>query len=187
MNTCEKHGISETKIVPVYDASELLGLPHVYVRQAVQESRCEKCGEVTSIEIPNLEGLVAAVAVARVLHPLKLLGKDIRYLREALEMTGQELGEKVVKVLPFQISKWENDKEPIGTQSETLLRLYVVDKLARLTAIKVNRNAVHQMRSKAWRPIDKELRMYFSLKGRAKNHEPISQKDLKWKEGKEAA
>jgi hypothetical protein len=43
------------------------------------------------------------------------------------------------------------------------------------------------MRSKAWRPIDKELRMYFSLKGRAKNHEPISQKDLKWKEGKEAA
>jgi DNA-binding transcriptional regulator YiaG len=185
MNTCEKHGISETRIVPVYDASKLLGLPHVYVRQAVQESRCARCGEVTSIEIPNLEGLVAAVAVARVLHPLKLVGNEIRYLREALEMTGQELGQKVVQVLPFQISKWENDRERIGPQSETLLRLYVVDKLARLTAIKVNRSAIHQMRSEAWRPIDKELRMYFSLKKRA--DESIPQKDLKWKEGQEAA
>ncbi len=109
-------------------------MPHVYLEDAVKETRSENCDYVDSVESPNLEGLIAAVAVARVLNPLKLRGTEIRYLREALEMTGQEMGEKVVKVLPFQISKWENNKEPIGAQSETLLLLFVVDELARLTA-----------------------------------------------------
>jgi DNA-binding transcriptional regulator YiaG len=183
MNTCKKHVANEAKLVPFYDASELLGMAGVYLKDAVREARCANCGRVKSIEIPNLEGLIAAVAVSRALHPLKLRGKEIRYLREALEMTAQEMSEKVVKVSPFQISKWENDKEAIGPQSETLLRLYVVDELARLTAIKVNRNAIFRMKSKPWRKIDEALRMHFSLKTRATDRTPVSRKgEPKWKE-----
>ncbi len=100
--------------------------------------------------------MIAAAAVARVLIALKLRGNEIRFLREALEETAQELS-GTVEVLPTQISRWENDQEPISPRSEKLLRMYVVDQLAKLTAIKVDRNVIYAMRIRAWRPLKQNV------------------------------
>src|SRR5271155_4157711 len=140
MKHCENHSFVE-HLVPAY-TSEALGMDGVVLRNAVTEQRCETCGFVKSVIIPNLQGLIAAIAVGRALEPLKLRGNEIRFLREALEETAQKLAQ-TVEVLPTQISRWENDAEVISPRSEKLLRLYVVDKLARLTAIKVNRGVIY--------------------------------------------
>jgi transcriptional regulator with XRE-family HTH domain len=163
MNKCRKHEIGPPTIVPSYDASAMLGIEGVYLSSAVRETRCERCGYIDSVEIPNLEGLIATVAVTRVMLPLKLRGREIRFLRDALEMTAQELCEHALKVTPSQISKWENDKEPIGPHSETILRLYAVDHLAPSTTLHAEREAIYGMKLTPWHKLDEDLRMEFFL------------------------
>lgn len=166
MDRCEQHKFSE-QLVPMYKADQL-GIDGVYLREAVTQEKCEVCGYVKSLAIPNLQGLIAAVAVSRVLIPYKLHGKEIRFLREALEETAKELA-LTVEVLPTQISRWENEAEPIGPRSEKLLRLYVVEKLAKQTIIKASLDAIFRMRIQVWRPVESELRMVFFLdKSRAR-------------------
>lgn len=178
MNHCDKHIIRE-KTIPTY-RPEALGLDGVYLHDAVVEARCEKCGVVKSITIPNLQSLIAAAAVARVLMPLKLRGKEIRYLREALEQTAQELA-GTVEVLPTQISRWENDAEPISPRSEKLLRMYVVDQLAKLTAMKVNRNRIYEMRIRAWRSLKENVRIDLRLADASRKELPRKKREPKWR------
>ncbi len=101
-----------------------LGLPGVVVLDAVEEHRCVKCGTVAGIGFPNLVGLFAAAAVARVLNPTKLSGEELRSLRRALDMTGKQLA-AALGVRLETVSRWENDKEPVGPTSEKLLRILV--------------------------------------------------------------
>ena len=66
-----------------------------------------------------MEGLRAAMAVTRVNDPLKLNGREIRFLRKALGYTGKELAEKM-QVTAESVSRWENDKElmrPMGERA----------------------------------------------------------------------
>jgi len=156
------HEIREHRIEE-FRADDLLGIDGVILHDAISENRCRLCGFADSITIPNVQGLIAAVAISRVMIPFKLCGKDIRFLRAALDVTAQELSSKV-EVRADGISRWEHDKEVISSRSEKLLRLYVGEKLHHQTKVKFDVDAVFSMRFQAWRPLERPLLMRFVLK-----------------------
>jgi DNA-binding transcriptional regulator YiaG len=180
VNQCQNHQINEI-VLERYDVpTELMGIAGVSLHNAVVEERCTRCGHQKSILIPNLQGLIAAVAVERALMPLKMLGREIRFLREALEVTAVDLA-TTVEVLPTQVSRWENDAEPISPRSEKLLRLYVVDELAKYTAIKVNRNAIYRMKIRAWHSIEEKSEMNFWLSKKRAAAPRTQKREPKWR------
>ncbi len=106
-----------------------LGLPGVVLKNAVEEIYCPRCNAVDSVHFPNLAGLSAAIAVARVKQNTKLNGPDIRFLRKALALKQQELA-GLIGVRNETVSRWETDRQPIETPSEKLLRALVAIKLS---------------------------------------------------------
>jgi hypothetical protein len=159
---CQNHELKETLLECYQVPEELIGIEGVSLHTAVVEVKCVRCGYLHSILIPNLQGLIAAVAVARSLMPLKMRGHEVRFMREALDLTAMELATPIA-IGATQISRIENDAEPIGPRSEKLLRLFVLDNLARQTAIKVNRNAIFQMKIRESRQTRESLKMDFWL------------------------
>ena len=78
MTNCEQCGVgplTQTQ-VPEYPCDRI-GIDGVVAVAAVWEARCAACGHVGDIEIPNLPGLIAAVAVARIKLPDKLQGEEL--------------------------------------------------------------------------------------------------------------
>ena len=92
--------------------------------QSVEVLRCKECGE-REIVIPHLDALVRALATFVVEKKAKLTGAEIRFLRKSLGWSGADFAEHV-GVGRDTVSKWENDKEAIGPQSDRLLRMMVV-------------------------------------------------------------
>jgi len=68
-----------------------------------------------------MQGLIYAAAVSRVMNEQKLKGRDIRFLRKALDLPSKELADRL-EVAQETMSRWENDKAPIGPENEKLLR-----------------------------------------------------------------
>jgi transcriptional regulator with XRE-family HTH domain len=102
-----------------------VGLPNVVILNAAQQFVCDECGEENGIEIPDERGLEAAVAVNRVMMPLKLIGREIRFLRKAIGLTGKQLCEVLGIQAEETISRWENDKNVIPASNEKMLRIVV--------------------------------------------------------------
>jgi DNA-binding transcriptional regulator YiaG len=136
-----------------------LGIQGVYILDTISREFCPKCPDEQSIVIPNLGGLIAAVAVHRVKQPLKLSNQEIRFLRKACDLTARELAEKV-QVRHETVSRWENGEETMSPQSEKVLRMIVGDLLAdKAPGIEFDRKAIPPMRIE---PISKRrLAMYF--------------------------
>lgn len=107
---------------------EDLGGLVVKVLNAVVVQRCA-CGE-TMTGIPDMQGLARAAAMARALNPARFTGKEVRFLRRALDMTQKDFAEKM-DLSPEYISRWENDHNGIGGSSEKLVRHNVCALLSR--------------------------------------------------------
>ena len=123
---CQKcDGEARSQVADSYEVpKEKLGIKNVLiVGGVVSRSVCPTCGEV-GITIPDLPGLIAAVAVARVRTQWRLEGDEIRFLRKACELTAKELAE-LLQVTAETVSRWENGKAPIGPSTEKLLRIHV--------------------------------------------------------------
>jgi len=82
---------------------------------------CDAC-DSQAPEIPNIGGLHRAIAVDLLTKKTLLCGEEIRFLRKMARMTGSELA-KLMGVTSTQLSKWENNKRPIGAPSDRVLRL----------------------------------------------------------------
>lgn len=106
-----------------------IGLPGVVLRDAVEEIYCLKCSTVDSVHFPNVDGLTAAIAVARVKQNTKLAGADIRFLRKALGRNQQQLA-ALLGVRNETVSRWEKDHQPIEPSTEKLLRTVVAIELS---------------------------------------------------------
>jgi DNA-binding transcriptional regulator YiaG len=129
MKKCKKcKSKLKSDVFEIYE-DKLLGIPGVYLRNTVSRDFCPKCQKNQSIVIPNLQGLIAAVAVHRVKQPLKLSAEEIRFLRKACEWKAIELGKKL-EVRAETISRWEHGTETMSPQSEKLLRVIVADELS---------------------------------------------------------
>lgn len=97
------------------------------VLAGVEVSRCPNCGE-HEVAIPAIEELNRVLAFAVVSKRQRLSGAEIRFLRTCLGQSGADFA-KVIGSDPATVSKWENDKQPIGHHADLLLRaLVMVDK-----------------------------------------------------------
>lgn len=109
------------------DVSDLIGLRVVVLNAAREIS--ENGGE-TSIEIPDLEALSAAAALARALLPVRLRGRELRAIRHITRLTAAELAERMGdKTSPETISRWENEKQPMSGYAEKVYRLVMCEAL----------------------------------------------------------
>ena len=119
MTTCSAcEGTAQTVVLPAYE-TDLGGVRVRLINAAIREI-CPACGEAT-IEIPDLDGLARAAAMVRALLPLRLTGKDVRFLRHALDMSGRAFAE-AMDLTPETVSRWENGERGIGGSVEKLLR-----------------------------------------------------------------
>lgn len=108
-----------------------LGLPYpVMVLNAAEEFVDDVSQATVGIRVPNLEGLVAAVALVRCLMPLQLSGKEVRFVRRALNLTQRALADRLEIEATETISRWENDNAGVvGGYIEKLLRSIAVIEL----------------------------------------------------------
>lgn len=86
MQTCAKcRGGNFDEFIKVQHLEDLGGIV-VRLLGAVIVFRCPECG-FSQIAIPDMQGLVKAAAMARALNPARMSGKEIRFMRRALDMT----------------------------------------------------------------------------------------------------
>lgn len=100
--------------------TEDLGGVVVKVINAVVVQTCANCGEEMTA-IPDMEGLARATAIARALNPVCLQGREIKFMRRALDMTQKEFAE-AMDLSAEHVSRWENDHKGVGEASERLVR-----------------------------------------------------------------
>lgn len=105
-------------VLPSYETD--LGGMKVRLINCVIRETCAACAEGTT-EIPDLVGLAKAVAMARALVPIRLTGKEVRFMRHAMDMTGREFA-SAMELTPETVSRWENGGRGVGGASEKLLR-----------------------------------------------------------------
>jgi putative zinc finger/helix-turn-helix YgiT family protein len=82
--------------------------------------RCPKCGNEDPV-IPRINELHRALALAVASQLFRLQGEDVRYLRKYLGMSQDEFS-KLLHVHKTNLSKWENNEDKIGEQSDRLIR-----------------------------------------------------------------
>ena len=148
-------GAAHVSTIPVH-VEDLVGM-RVAIVNSAQKIGCAACGE-ESITIPDVPGLIAAAAVARIMMPVKLNGSEIRFLRKAIELQAKDLA-RILSVRPETLSRWENDKEPIQVTPEKLLRVLVGTTIKgepddKAPAMEFNAAAVIDMAIKPVRPSD---------------------------------
>lgn len=95
------------------------GLRDVWLED-VEVARCSACREVALI-VPDAHALERALVAVLVRGQGPLRGPEIRFLRGAMALSGKRLA-TLLGVTASVLSRWENDKSPIGAQSDRLLR-----------------------------------------------------------------
>jgi len=103
---------------------EAMGIPTILINSARRVTHDGEPGVI----IPDIPGLEAAIAVARVTLPHKLSGREIRFLRRSMGLKAVALA-KFLDVTPETLSRWENGPEAISTNAERVLRLRVLQTL----------------------------------------------------------
>lgn len=119
MTTCTECGNEMARSIKPEHLEDLGGIV-VLLRNAVFVDRCETCDEEETT-IPNMKGLVCAAALARMLNPIRLSGKEIKFIRRALGLTQKTFAERM-DVAIETISRWENDAQGCGGFTEKTLR-----------------------------------------------------------------
>lgn len=129
MRTCPNCGEDArlTRGTWKFDESGLQGVLLVGVEIIV----CPLCGEKAPI-IPQVNKLMTTLARAIASKKYSLTGREVRFLRKHIGKTQQEFSE-LLRVDKTTVSKWENDDDPVGAQSDLLIRYLVLahDKEAR--------------------------------------------------------
>jgi len=100
------------------------GLPVILLGLEVRH--CAKCGERHPL-IPMVEELHRVIANEVVRKKTRLVGAEVRFLRSWLGLSGRRFARRV-GVTPETVSRWENDKQPIGDAEERLLRVRAAQK-----------------------------------------------------------
>jgi DNA-binding transcriptional regulator YiaG len=99
------------------------GLPNV-VLVNIGLIHCPACGNDDPV-IPRYTYVMRLLTEAVVSKPYALRGEEIRFLRNRLRMTGDELAE-LLHIDRSNLSKWENNRERVGPQSDRLIRTVAV-------------------------------------------------------------
>jgi len=117
------------RTIPRYE-EDGLGLPYpIILIDGAEEEIDDASGEVVGISVPNTEELVAAVAITRALHPLKLDGSEVRFIRRAIGMQSKDFAVSL-GMDPATFSRWENNKQECGGWADKEVRMAAVIALA---------------------------------------------------------
>ena len=114
-----------SEVLQEYDATAEIGLPVTLV-DTVRVEIDEDGDEV--IHIPQQKELIAALAMNIALDPMGLSGTELRFLREAIDMTGKDFAE-AIDCSPEVLSRWENEKQPMGGYVEKVIRQLVCEEV----------------------------------------------------------
>lgn len=90
------------------------------ILKGIEIIKCHECGNADPI-IPRVNALMRGLALAVVNKRYRLQGEEVRFLRKYLGMTGEEFA-RLVHADKTTISKWENNDDPVGPQSDRLIR-----------------------------------------------------------------
>ena len=93
------------------------------------------CGEVLP-ELPQVNRLHQRIAEDLIGKQSPLTGEEFRFLRKAMGVSAKELA-RLLGVTTVTISRWENNKEKVGAQSDRLLRCLYLTRSKGLPASKV--------------------------------------------------
>lgn len=96
------------------------GLPNVYL-DGVETRTCPACG-TSEVAIPRVALLHRLIAREVANNAARLTGAEIRFLRKYLGWSGRDMA-RHFGVTPETVSRWENDKEPMGATADRLLRV----------------------------------------------------------------
>jgi putative zinc finger/helix-turn-helix YgiT family protein len=119
---CNACGAAATAVRGSYAFTEC-GLKNV-ILQGVEIIQCPECGDEQVI-IPHMDDLMRALALAVISQPYRLQGEDVRFLRKYLKMTQVEFA-SYLEIDKTNLSKWENNEDRIGEQSDRLIRSIVL-------------------------------------------------------------
>src|SRR5215213_1114291 len=117
-DVCHK-GELRTRSQQTYRYKEC-GLDNVYLLN-MEFRVCDACG----IKVPRLKRmpeLHATIARAIAMQPCPLRGQDVRFLRKQLGYSAKEWA-TLLRTNTSTLSRWENNQQEMGTQSDTLIRL----------------------------------------------------------------
>jgi YgiT-type zinc finger domain-containing protein len=92
--------------------------------------KCGKCGNVDPI-LFQVDDVMNLIAVAILQKPYRLLGEELRFLRKHVDLPQEEFA-KLLHVDKTTLSKWENNEDPIGIQSDLWARTVVMSRDKRL-------------------------------------------------------
>jgi putative zinc finger/helix-turn-helix YgiT family protein len=96
------------------------GLDNIYL-DSIDVFACEACGDESPV-IPRMTEVHAAIGRAVALQPVPLRGEDVRFLRKQLGLRARQWA-GILKVSFQTLSRWENNEQKIGPQSDALFRL----------------------------------------------------------------
>jgi YgiT-type zinc finger domain-containing protein len=115
---CSNCGATATSVRTNYLFKES-GLSNVILK-GIETLQCGRCGNTDPV-IPRPNEVMRQLVLAVVEKPYALTGQEIRFLRKHLEMNGSTFASHI-GVDRSVLSRWENDREKIGTQSDRLIR-----------------------------------------------------------------
>jgi putative zinc finger/helix-turn-helix YgiT family protein len=118
--TCSKGKMTARSENYLYTES---GLSNV-VLEGVEVRRCPSCGH-HELVLPRVAELHRTITLAVIRKRSRLSGPEVRYLRKYLGWSGADFA-RHAGVDRSTVSNWENDKDPMGSASDRLLRMMVV-------------------------------------------------------------
>ena len=127
------------------------GLDNIILKN-IEVEECPGCGAVQPI-IYRHNNVMRTIALALIAKPYPLSGAEIKWLRKFLGMTQEEFA-KFIPADTAVLSRWENDAQPVGSQSDRLIRLIALglgeglkEKAASASVIRMFEN-MHDTRKK---------------------------------------
>jgi DNA-binding transcriptional regulator YiaG len=133
-----------------------LGLPYpVILINSAEEEINAVTGERVGISIPHMEDMIATVAVARILFPVRLKGSEVKFIRRVLGKSSKEFAASL-EIATETYSRWENDKQGVGEWADKQVRLSALVLLRdKAASLEIDGNAVVGMRIRSQSPNEK--------------------------------
>jgi transcriptional regulator with XRE-family HTH domain len=99
------------------------GLTNVTLH-GVKLLKCGTCGSSTPV-LSKINKLMQVIAAALVLKPSQLTGKEIRFVRKYVGLTGEQFGRKL-GLTKHHVSRIENERHQVGAQTDRLIRFLAI-------------------------------------------------------------
>lgn len=120
MKNCVECGAVTKYKINTYQYKEC-GLNNVYLKN-VEVEECTKCNFAKPPFISNIITLHEIIGHRIALQPFPLSGAEVRFLRKHLGLASRTFA-NWLRIAVSTLSRWENEEQQIGPQSDLLIRL----------------------------------------------------------------